>query len=309
MIESDLLAHIYARAASLASFPQVEVGPGDDCAVIACPESRRILLTVDQLVEGRHFERLDPSFTRAPIDAIARKAVARSISDIAAMAGAPTATLATACLPAGFPQAIAGELFDRVNHWAAHFGSPLVGGDIACSAAGTPLVLTTTVIGAPHPMRGPVLRSTARPGDNVYVTGALGGSLASGRHLTFEPRLAEARWLASNLGAGLTSMIDLSDGLGLDASRIARASRARLTIQASLVPRHADCPDWRHACSDGEDYELLFTASPGSVITSADRTPVTHIGRVEAGEPGCTIVDPQGSPIDGAGMGWVHGTS
>src|SRR5438046_276189 len=124
--------------------------------------------------------------------------------------------LAAATLPAEYAHADA--LFDALAKAARDFAFPLVGGDIAIGPA---LVLSITAIGAPHPRRGPVLRSGSRPGDALYVTGALGGSLdpatGLGRHFTFEPRLAESRWLCDTLSADLHAMMDISDGLGRDA--------------------------------------------------------------------------------------------
>lgn len=312
MIESELLRHIYSRSAGLTRFPQVLVGPGDDCAVIRSPSGDPLLLTVDHLVEGRHFARLPNSPARPALDRIARKAISRSISDIAAMGGTPLASLATACLSPDFPQPIADDLFDRMNHWAASWNAPLIGGDISSSpdhASQAPLILTTTVIGIPHPARGPIRRSTARTGDAIFVTGALGNSLASGRHLTFEPRLREAAWIC-NQPTAPSAMIDISDGLGRDASRIAIASNVRLVIDAVLLPIHPDCPDYTHACSDGEDYELLFTAPAAldiSAFTNSTGTQLTRIGIVEHGPPGCTIISPSGQPLDGCAMGWDHG--
>lgn len=317
MIESDLLKHIYSRSALLRAFPQVLVGPGDDCAVVASPSGGQLLLTVDQLVEGRHFFPLGAAPSPDTLDLIARKAVARSISDIAAMGGSTLATLATACLPPSFPQAAADILFDRMNFWAAHFAAPLVGGDIsqgphAPSPSESPLVLTTTLIGVPHPIRGPILRSTARPGDVVFVTGRFGNSLASGRHLSFTPRIAQAAWLASLGNDSPTSMIDVSDGLGRDAGRIATASAVHLTIDAALVPSHADCPDWRRAIADGEDYELLFTLPPHVDPAGLHPPPnvtITRIGHVKQGPPTCSVRAPDGVLIRADGLGWDHGAA
>ena len=135
--------------------------------------------------------------------------------------------------------------------WAERFGCPLIGGDIARVAG--PTVLTCTVVGAAHPARGAVLRSGARVGDGVYLTGALGGSFASGRHLTFTPRVREAAELCDALGEDLTAMMDVSDGLGRDAARIGEASGACLEIEASAIPMHAGVPGWREAAGEGED--------------------------------------------------------
>lgn len=308
MRESALLAHIYDRSRGLESrFPQVLVGPGHDCAALTLPPPGHALLKVDQIVAGRHF-RLD-----APLDLISRKAIARAVSDIAAAGGSPLAALAGATLPDGYPHA--DELFDTMAKWAVHFGAPLVGGDIARAPHGrsgtSDVVLSITAIGAPHPRRGPVLRSGVRPGDAVYVTGSLGGSFdpgtGLGRHFTFEPRVAEARWLCDTLGADLHAMMDISDGLGRDAGRLADASGVRIVLDVGAIPVSPSARDWRAAASDGEDYELLF-AVPTSVrlprACPATGTPVTRIGLARPGS-GCVVVEGL-TEHDASGMGYEH---
>ncbi len=302
MREGEWLAHIYRRSAGLPE--RVLVGPGDDCAVLAAAPGP-MLLKVDQLVEGRHFR------PGTPIELIGRKAVARAVSDVAAMGGVPTAALAAATLPRGFEHALA--LFDAMSRWALRFGCPLVGGDICTLAADQPgpLTLGVSVVGVPHATRGPVLRSGARPGDVVYVTGVLGGSFERatglGRHLTFEPRLAEAAWLCDELGDRLHAMMDLSDGLGRDAGRLAEASGVGIHLEASELPAAAGSA-WSEAASDGEDYELLFTADPSARVP--ERVPlvgtrVTRVGIVTPGL-GCTIRTPGGDILDAREMGWEH---
>ena len=329
MREGELLRHIYNRSAALAAFPRVLVGPGDDCAVVATPGGGRLLLKVDQAVAGRHFR--PPPAT--PIDLIARKAVARAVSDIAAMGGTPLCALAAATLPPDAPWA--DELFDATARWAAHWCCPLVGGDIctvgataressSAAVVGTAapqsgravapsplpmaqcplLLLSITALGAPHPSRGPVLRSTARPGDHVYVTGQLGATLdpatGLGHHLTFDPRLAEARALADALGPRLHAMMDISDGLGIDAARLAAASGVRIELDAEAFPLRAGA-DWRAAAGDGEDYELLFTTDAADLPI-----PGWRVGTVVPGS-GCIIRTPDGTLADAAAFGWEHG--
>jgi thiamine-monophosphate kinase len=317
MRELDLLSRIYDRSRDLsANYPHVLVGPGDDCAVIAV-SSGQVLLKVDQLIEGRHFTR------GTALDLIARKAIARAVSDIAAMAGTPTAALAAAALPRNFPQEPANQLFDAASRWARHFGCPLVGGDISSfESADAPLSLSITIIGAPHPTRGPVLRSTARPGDLVYITGAIGGSFdratGGGRHLSFEPRLREAAWLAGTLGPDLHAMMDISDGLGLDAGRLAAASGIAIELDAQAIPldHQRDQPSLGpsqvlDAVSAGEDYELLFTAPASRAIPSTcalTGTPLTRIGTAQdpSGSSRCTLRFADGSGTDISARGWEH---
>lgn len=302
--EHELLAAIAARDASMnRRHPHVLIGPGDDCALVTC--SGETLLTVDQVIEGRHVvAALGPSL-------IARKALARSLSDIAAMAGTPRWALVTGALPADLGSRAgfgAADLCDALRRWAEHFSVPVVGGDLAATSG--PLVLTVTVGGAPHVARGPVRRSGAAPGDGLYVTGSLGGSLESGRHATFAPRLAEAQALADLLGLRLTSMIDLSDGLGRDAAHLARASGVGIEIDAERLPVHGDVHSsapgsaWRCAAEDGEDYELCFTAR-GDVPALICGTPLTRVGTVVPGE-GCRIRTPAGALYDAAKSGWDH---
>lgn len=296
--ESDLIKHIYARSAGVSASGgwSVVVGPGDDAAVMRSPTGDVLLVTVDQLVEGRHYQ------TGAAIDLIARKAVARSVSDIAAMGGTPAWATATAVLPDGYMSG--DELFDAMSRWAIHWGCPLIGGDIAFHGASDhPLTLTVTIAGTMPAGREPVLRSGARAGDGVYVTGALGGSFASGRHLTFEPRVGEAAGLGTTLGGRLHAMIDLSDGLGCDAGRVATASGVRIELDAGAIPCHPGVGGWREALGDGEDYELMFTAA-GEVPREIVGTRITRVGRVVDGG-GCVVVDGE-SAVDVGDLGWDH---
>ncbi|MCE2966830.1 MAG: thiamine-phosphate kinase [Phycisphaerales bacterium] len=308
MNESRLLEHIARRSADLHGHGPVIVGPGDDCAVLR-GSSGSMLITVDHLVEGRHYE------PGTDIDLIARKAVARSVSDIAAMAGTPTWALATGALSDDMTQQQADELFERMSHWARHWGCPLVGGDIALMPrvgdTPGPTVLTVTVAGHTHPTRGPVLRSAARIGDDVYITGSVGASFSGGHHLRFEPRIAQAGWLADRLGDALGAMIDLSDGLGRDAGRVARASGVRIELDAARFPLRDPSRSPIAAAGDGEDYELLMTVRPGadlpdSIALGGDApVPLTRIGRVCAGQ-GCVILTSGGDTIDATGLGWDH---
>lgn len=289
-----MLAHIYQRSAGIEQ-GSVVVGPGDDCAVVRTGD-HLLLLTVDQLIEGRHFK------PGTDLDLVGRKAVARSVSDIAAMGGRPLWGLGTGALPTGDTGGDA--LFDAMAKWARHFGCPLVGGDIASTDG--PLSLTVTVIGS---LDGePALRSNARTGDGVYLTGAIGGSLdadGGGRHLTFEPRIAEGLALRDALGRRLGAMIDLSDGLGRDAGRIASHSDVRIGIEAERVPLNNGMTNVLEAMGQGEDYELLFTAR-GDVPTRIAETMVTRIGRVMDGA-GCCAVLGDGREVDLRELGWDHG--
>ncbi len=306
--ESTLLDHIAAVTADLsAAFPGVIAGPGDDCAAVRTPGGEVLLLKVDQLVEGRHY-----ASGEAP-EMIGRKAVARALSDIAAAAGRPLYALAAAAVAVDADQERVRAIFDAVHLWGRQWACPVVGGDIAGLASGAAMVISISVVGAAHATRGPVTRRGARVGDEVWVTGRIGGSLRSGRHMTFEPRLREAAGLADVLGEKLRAMMDVSDGLGIDADRLARRSGVRIEIERALVPLHADA-DPATALGDGEDHELLMVlapdAKPGAVCPGT-ATALTRIGRVvEAGgvggKPGCVVVESDGSRTLGASMGWDH---
>jgi len=321
MREAELLEHVRSLAAAQPTlFPQVVVPPGDDCAVIRLPAGEEVLLKVDQLVEGRHFAASpDWSASRgqpggldraAYLDVIARKAIARAVSDLAAMAGTPVCALAAACLPPAFPHEAAHALAESLHRWGAHWSCPVVGGDVASFdvARPGPVTLSISAIGLVHATRGPVLRSGARAGDAIYTTGLLGGSLGSdamGRHLTFEPRVREARWLADMLGPRLHAMMDLSDGLGIDAARLGRASGVCVRVEEARIPAAAGVIA---ALRDGEDYELLFAAHPAAEVPhrTPSGCPLTCVGEAVVGTPGATMLRIDGGEVDISRLGWDH---
>lgn len=307
--EEVLLKRVYGVSVGMEwQFPQVVAGPGHDCAVVRVGEEE-LLLKTDQVIEGRHF------VAGTSVELIARKALARTLSDIAAAAGEPVAALVAAALPDGDVRGR--ELVDAVHKWGRKWKCPVVGGDIARTNG--PLGLTVSVMGRPATERGAVLRSGARVGDDVWVTGELGGSFDKrtglGRHLTFEPRLVEAKELAEMLGEKLRAMMDLSDGLGRDATRLSEMSHVGVEIEAERVPRSRGVKTWKRAISDGEDYELLFVTAPGVKIkTLGAGTRVTRIGRVVAfasGKPRASVLVGLGKGrkrLDVSTLGWEHGT-
>ena len=302
MREFELLQHIYRTAGGPS--PQVPIPPGDDMAMVAVG-GRHVLAAVDQVVAGRHF---DPGST--PPELVGRKAVARCLSDVAAMAARPVAVLAAVTLPPDYGQERAEALFDGLRETSRRFGCPVVGGDIAFHAdASAPLVCSVTVIAEPGPA-GAVTRGGPRDGDVVYVTGSLGGSLepgGGGRHLRFEPRIEEALALAVSLRDRLHAMIDISDGLGRDAAHVAQRSGVQIRLEARRIPC-APGTDWRAAMCDGEDYELCFTAA-GEVPRRLGAVPVTAVGVVvERPGPGAplVLVDTGAELVDGSQMGWEH---
>jgi len=213
---------------------------GDDCAVLPGGE----LLTCDPVIEGIHF------LPDTPPRRIGWKAMARNLSDIAAMGGLPRYALVSLGLRPDTPVCWVRELYQGLHAAARRFGCEIVGGDTA-HVHREPFVVVT-VLG--HADR-PVLRSGARPGDVVFVTGKLGGSLRSGKHLRFIPRIAEARWLVEHVR--VHAMIDISDGLASDVQRLAEASRVGFALASAQIP--GELPG---ALTDGEDFELLFTVPP-----------------------------------------------
>lgn len=274
MSEEALHAHIRRASGDLPAW--VRVPPGDDMAVLDLP-SGSIMIAADQVIEGKHF------VAGTPWVQVAHKAVARNLSDVAAMIGHPIACIATVAAPAGFTQTHA--LFDALHAAGLRMNCPLVGGDYGTSAeAHSPLVISITVLareGAHTP-----LRSAAQAGDSLFVTGLIGGSLqanGSGHHLSFTPRLAEAHELSRLFGARLHAMIDLSDGLARDGTRLARASGLQAVIESESLPCRDQC-GWSRAISDGEDYELLFSLGEvgGAIPSQVCGTAITRVGFLRA---------------------------
>lgn len=256
----------------------VLTGPGDDCAVLAWGGGRVLLAAVDQVVGDVHYDR----GATAP-EAAGRKLMNRNLSDIAAMGGVPKwALLAVAAGGRDSDWVLA---FCRgAAEAGARCGVAVVGGDLA-ALPGDGECAALTILGEAGETAC-VLRGGASPGDALYVTGTLGNSLASGHHLDFAPRLEEGKFLAENGFA--SAMLDVSDGLLLDAKRLAEASKLRLRIDPEALPLRAEATR-EGALSDGEDYELLFTvpaAKEGELLRSWNRTvKLTRIGVAESGAP------------------------
>jgi thiamine-monophosphate kinase len=223
----------------------VLVGVGDDCAVLR-GQGNYLLLKTDAVVEGVHFT------STAPPSLIGRKALARAVSDIAAMGGRPLAAVITLGLPHDESPRRLAAIYRGLERASREFQLDLVGGE---TTRARQLFLNVALLGE---CRDPVLRSSAKAGDLIFVTGTLGGT-QSRRHLTFTPRLSEGQWLAEKKMA--TAMMDLSDGLGADLPRLARASGLGFELQPASIPR-ARGASLEAALNDGEDYELLFTVAP-----------------------------------------------
>jgi thiamine-monophosphate kinase len=259
----------------------VLVGPGDDCAVLR-PPARPLLVTTDMLLEGSCF-RLAEAGPRW----VGRKAIAVNLSDIAAMAGVPTAAVVSVGLPRTCGRELAEALYLGMREMADAFQVPLVGGDT--NSWDGPLSISVTLLGEATE-RGAVLRSGATVGDWVMVTGPLGGSIL-GHHLDFMPRVREA--LALHRAADLHAMIDVSDGLAKDVHHICEESRCGTVLHAEAIPitdaaRELGMRDGRspldHALSDGEDFELVFTVSASDGERLLREQPVPGIAAARIGE-------------------------
>ena len=308
MNEFDLIHHL---TRVLPSNSSVVVGAGDDCAVLdAGVPDRLLLFKTDAVVEGVHFT---PG--TAP-EKIGHKALGRCLSDIAAMAGTPSAALVTLALPRDFNPDFVEAIYIGMNALARRHQVAIVGGETTTNPGG--ILISVALLGWVPRGKG-VLRSGAEPGDAIFVTGELGGSLA-GKHLEFEPRLAEARWLAQQFS--LHAMLDISDGLAGDLRHILTASRVGAELLATAIPISREArraakaapstkPSLLAALTDGEDFELLFTVASHDAVPLLDAwrlqfpdLALTCIGKIKAGE-GITIRDKQGvRPL--TANGYVH---
>ena len=223
----------------------------DDCAIIRNPDApeKLTLLKTDCIVEGVHY------LPETPPSKVGWKAMARAISDIAAMGGVPEQALVTIVIQPDREVAYVRSLYKGLERAARDHNVNIVGGETA--SCGSAAMISVSLTG--HVERsGCARRSGGRPGDTLFVTGQLGGSLG-GRHLTFRPRLAEARWLTTHFN--VRAMMDISDGLARDLPRLAKSSAAGYQIKPERLPRTRGC-DIAQATSDGEDYELLFAMVP-----------------------------------------------
>ncbi len=244
---------LVARLASLlSSGRRVLVGPGDDCAVVAGEARGQVgLLKTDCLVEGVHY------LPETPARRVGRKAVARVLSDFAAMgASRHHHLLVTLALPPDRPVRWVEDLYRGMDKIAVEFGALVVGGETSSVPPGAPAVVSVAA-SAVAERRRVVLRSHGRDGDQLLVTGRLGRSHA-GRHLTFTPRLVEAGWLTDRFR--VHAMMDLSDGLAKDLPRLARASGCGFHLDRDSLPRTRGATVGE-ALGDGEDYELLIAVS------------------------------------------------
>ncbi len=295
----DLLAKVNPAAGTGADagtdVPEVGgvwLGAGDDAAVL---DAGRLVMSTDLTVEDVHFRRSWVTFAEA-----GARAVIAAASDLAAMAATPVAVLISLAVAPREAQVVLSELGDGIKAALRELGAPLVGGDLSASPG--PVIIDVTVVGAAEK---PVTRGGGEAGDELWITGVLGGSAGAVRAWRegAEPnpslrasfvrptaRIKEARWLADEVQ--VRAMIDLSDGLAGDAQHLAAASGVRIVLDPRLVPVHPDLAieDARSlAMSGGEDYELCFVSPPGVTGPRADEfqehfgIALTCVGHVEEG--------------------------
>lgn len=281
----------------------VLIGSGDDCAVIKLPGGNLLYATTDTIVEGIDFKKAAP-------EQIGYKSVAISLSDLAAMGGGFTEiyALISASLPGHLARpSFTHPLFNGMHSVCRRFKVQIIGGDI--SATKGPITITSTLLGISKSK--PVTRVGARVGDAIMVTGRLGGSIIS-RHLKFTPRLKEAELL--NKRYQLTSMIDISDGLLADLNHILEASKAGAMLDELSVPISRDAGRLKgrplqHALTDGEDFELLFTASLKEAVKiihdKALEIPVSIIGMITR-QKGIRLISQKGQVNEVAPKGYIH---
>lgn len=253
----------------------VHAGIGDDCAAVSSGSGRLTLLKTDCVVERRHFLANDAAA------AVGWKAACRAVSDIAACGGEPRFALVTCVMRKEQTTRWIDGLYRGLRKAARAYGFTVVGGELARTDG--PAVVNVAMTGEVR-AREFVGRGGGRPGDVLFVTGVLGGSLASGWHLQFRPRLAEARWLVQRFCP--RAMMDVSDGLAADLPRLAAASRCGYAVDSAAVPCRAGVP-LRHALGDGEDFELLFAIDPRCATRLESdwkkkfpRLPLTRIGQL-----------------------------
>jgi thiamine-monophosphate kinase len=320
--ERALIAQV-RRMAAVAKNPAIATGIGDDCAVLRLlsrgkKSERDTLVTTDFTLEGIHFRRDWHS-----AESVGHRCLARGLSDIAAMGGEPVAAFLSLALPRDLPQSWMSRFARSLISLAERYGVTLAGGDTAESPRG---VLADIVVVGTVPKGKAVLRSGARPGDRIYVSGELGGSAAAvwqmrrkpkrklnpreySRHFFPEPRIELGRILREK---GLASaMIDTSDGLSTDLAHICEESGVGAELQAESIPRAsvgkpARVVDLQFALHGGEDYELLFTAHRRKRVPSRIAgVPIAEIGRI-TGRRNIFLRNRGGVGYELEPLGWEH---
>jgi len=286
----------------------VSTGIGDDGAVLRNPDGSETVIVTDMLLDGVHFD-----LSRTSAELAGRKAVAVNLSDLAAMGCRPTAAFVSIAVPKlAESKRLLAELYRGIQSLSDQYNFTIAGGDT--NSWKGPFAINVCMTGEPFGDRS-ILRSGARPGDTLLVTGPLGGSLASGRHLLFEPRLKESEWLTTH--CDVHAVMDISDGLAIDLHRMMTASDTGATLTAEQIPVHNDVSSQlpakerlNAALSDGEDFELLIAMPQKAAAVARQSIPtgcrLTVVGHVTE-ERGCRIVNESGQTSELPATGWQHG--
>ena len=305
-MESELIAHLRKR---IPPHPLLRLGPGDDAAILRMAEVDDCVLTVDLLTD-----RVDFELSKVEPQRVGRKALAVNLSDLAAMAAEPLAGVVGLVLPRQGGMDLGVRLYEGLLPLAERYGLAVAGGDT--NSWDGPLVLSVTLIGKVT-RHGPLRRSGARPGDRIVVTGFFGGSIL-GRHLDFEPRVAEA--LLLNDRYRLHAGIDVSDGLSIDLAHLAEESGCGAIVATDDVPVADDArrlaekladgsSPLDHALGDGEDFELVLAVPPDEaermLAEQPLEVPLTSIGEFTA-EPGLWQTDDRGGRVPLVPRGYQH---
>jgi len=308
---------------------KIRKGIGDDCAVLAGSKTHDLLVTTDLCIENVHF-RIDWH----PPASVGHRCLTRGLSDIAAMGGEPTAAFLSLGLPAHVPQKWVDGFFKGFQRLAKRFGVTLAGGDIATSPQG---IIADIVVLGRVPKGKAILRSTARPGDLIYVTGTLGRSTealvgfklgqrrspsVTSTHYFPQPRLKVGQWLRKQSAA--TAMIDISDGLSTDMAHICAESGVSAILHREALPfDHSrkstfeerfeeDTRRYVFAMHGGEDYELLFTGRSQNAPATIAGVRITRIGEIvrrKRDAAPLTIVHDDGRIEPLHQRGWEHFSS
>jgi thiamine-monophosphate kinase len=307
--ELDLIQRI--RRSTQARRLQGGHGIGDDCAVLTIPPASEILVTTDFSLENVHFRR-----EWHPADSVGHRCLARGLSDIAAMGGTPHSAFLSLALPADLPQRWVDDFIRGFLKLAKRYSVTLAGGDTAQSPDG---ILADIIVVGAVPTGKAILRSGARVGDLIYISGTLGASVAtlqelrSGkkprpaahpRHFYPDPRIAIGKFLREKKLA--SSMIDTSDGLSTDLRHICDESHVGAVIDQAVLPTVNHENGLQYALHGGEDYELLFTAPPTRRIPGKIAgVPITRIGKITRGRQ-VKLQNPDGKSHPLPASGWQH---
>jgi len=337
MGELSLIRRFRERAPA---HPWLKVGPGQDCAILDWPARRDLAFKIDQVVEGTHFLLRGPE-AAAPYQ-VGWKAMAKACSDIAATGFWPVAATVAVNLRRGTDEKLALEVYEGLIACCKRFSFALAGGDVSTSRHGLSVVVSLLGEG---PQGGAWLRSGAEPGDALLVTGSLGGSRRTGKHLDFVPRLEEARMVRRQLGKSVHACIDITDGLSRDLRHICDESCCGAVVLEDRIPltdsttfpqnwkaRGARTSAARKKCqrigpntkvqcnrntvvpsmalADGEDFELLFAVEPKAaeklLLHWRRPVPLTRIGCIRPRKEGCILIATDGTRNAMPNVGYEH---